>query len=92
MSYELEWHPAALKEWKKLGEEVRPALKEKLLRRLIEPRIPKSALHGMRDCYKIKHGSLRLIYQVIDGSIVKVLAVGQRSKLAAYSAADDRLD
>ncbi len=65
MSYELVWHPNALKEWKKLGESIKPPLKQKLLRRLEEPRLPKAALHNMQDCYKIKHGSFRLIYQVL---------------------------
>jgi len=93
MSYELVWHPDALKEWKKLGENTKPPLKQKLIRRLEEPCIPKAALHNMRDCYKIKHGSFRLIYQVFaDSATIKVLAVGHRDKLAAYKAADNRLE
>ena len=93
MIYELEFHEKALKEWKKLGENVRPQLKSKLERRLAEPRVPKSALHGMPDCYKIKHESFRLIYQVIEGTrVIRVLAVGTRERLAAYQASEDRLD
>lgn len=93
MTYELEFEPHALKEWKKLGESVKPPLKQKLSRRLEEPRNPKAALHNLPNCYKIKHGSYRLIYQVLDNeAIVRVLAVGTRERLAAYKAAEDRLD
>ncbi len=91
MNYELEWHPAALKEWKKMEESNKLPLKAKLIRRLEEPRIPKAALHNMQDCYKIKHGPFRLVYQVLAGDkSIKVLAVGHREKLAAYKAADAR--
>ena len=50
--------------------------------RLEEPRNPKAALHGMPDCYKLKHGSYRLVYRVLDTTIVvMVMAVGKRKRL-----------
>ncbi len=92
MTYELEFHPDALKEWKNLDESVRRPLKKKLEARLEEPRNPKAALHGMPDCYKLKHGSYRLVYRVFDTTIViMVMAVGKRERLAAYDAASNRI-
>jgi mRNA interferase RelE/StbE len=93
VTYELEFHPQALKEWKKLDGSVKPHLKSKLERRLKEPHIAKASLRGFANCYKIKHETYRLIYEVDDErSIVFVLAVGARDKLAAYKAADDRYE
>ena len=92
MTYELEFHAQAWKEWKKLDESIKRPLKAKLLARLEDPRNPKAALHGMADCYKIKHGSYRLVYRVFDKTItVMVMAVGKRERLAAYAAASARL-
>lgn len=93
MTYELQFHAEAWKEWKKLDESVKGPLKKKLQVRLDEPRNPKAALHGLPDCYKIKHGSYRLVYRVLEKAIVvMVMAVGKRERLAAYDAASDRID
>lgn len=40
MSYELQFHPAALDEWHKLDRGIREQLKGKLAERLAHPRVP----------------------------------------------------
>jgi len=93
VTYELQFHADAWKEWKKLDESAKAPLKKKLLARLEEPRNPKAALHGLPDCYKIKHGSYRMVYRVFEKTIVvMVMAIGKRERLAAYDAASDRID
>lgn len=93
MTYELEFLPAALKEWRKLGHTVREQFKRKLAERLEEPRVPADALHGLADHYKIKLRSAgyRLVYRV-EGErvVIAVVAVGKRERGEVYSAAQDR--
>lgn len=87
MSFELQFLPSALKEWKKLGAPVRAQFKKKLAERLEHPRVPKDALHGMRDHYKIKlrDAGYRLVYRVDDGRVtVTVVAVGKRERGVVY--------
>lgn len=93
MSFELQFLPSALKEWKKLGGPVRDQLKKKLAERLTAPRVPKDALHGLRDHYKIKLRSVgyRLVYRVEDHTVtVTVVAVGKREGGAVYASAGKR--
>jgi mRNA interferase RelE/StbE len=94
MSYDLLFLPSALKEWKKLAPQRREELKKKLRERLDNPRVPSAALHGMKDCYKIKlrDAGVRLVYRVEDRIIaVTVLAIGRRDG-DVYQAAARRLD
>lgn len=94
MSYNLEFDPRALKEWRKLGDDVRQQFKKKLEQVLQHPRIDKNRLRELPDCYKIKlrASGYRLVYQVRDQTItVFVVAVGKRERSAAYDAADKRL-
>lgn len=94
MSYNLEFDPRALKEWRKLGEDVRLQFKKKLEQVLQHPRNDKNRLRELPDCYKIKlrASGYRLVYQVRDQTItVFVVAVGKRERSAAYDAADKRL-
>ncbi|MGL5281188.1 MAG: type II toxin-antitoxin system RelE family toxin [Plesiomonas shigelloides] len=94
MSYNLEFDPRALKEWRKLGDDVRLQFKKKLEQVLQHPRIDKNRLRELPDCYKIKlrASGYRLVYQVHDQTItVFVVAVGKRERSAAYDAADKRL-
>mgnify|MGYP000158856664 FL=1 len=95
MAYELEFHPAALKEWQSLDNSVRIFLKKKLEKRLQNPRINSARLHGdLQHCYKIKNDKTghRLVYQVIDDRvIVFVLSVDKREDLMAYMLAAGRL-
>lgn len=95
MAYELEFHPAALKEWQSLDSSVRIFLKKKLEKRLQNPRINSARLHGdLQHCYKIKNDKTghRLVYQVIDDRvIVFVLSVDKREDLMAYMLAAGRI-
>ena len=93
MSYNLQFLPPALDEWRRLSEPVRLQLKKKLESILIEPKIPKNKLRGSVDRYKIKLRTLgyRLVYQVSDREVtVTVIAVGKRDKNMVYRAADRR--
>lgn len=93
MSYELQFLPPALDEWKRLSEPVRLQFKKKLAQVLENPRVPKNRLRGAADRYKIKLLSLgyRLVYEVSDTTItVTVIAVGKRDKSLVYRAAVKR--
>lgn len=93
MNFELQFLPSALKEWKKLGAPIREQLKKKLSERLVAPRVPKDALHGLRDHYKIKLRSAgyRLVYRVEDEIVtVTVVAVGKRDGGEVYDIAGQR--
>jgi mRNA interferase RelE/StbE len=70
-------------------------LRKLLKKRLEQPHVPGSELHGdLVNCYKIKllkHG-YRLVYQVEeDVLVVLVLAVAKREGMAVYRAAVSRL-
>jgi len=93
MSFELQFLPSALKEWKKLGATIREQMRKKLAERLTNPRVPADALHGMDDHYKIKLRSAgyRLVYRVEDQTVtVTVVAIGRRERSEAYKAARSR--
>jgi mRNA interferase RelE/StbE len=66
-----------------------------LRKRLEQPHVPGSALHGvLQGCYKIKlrQQGYRLVYTVVDDAlIVLVLAVDKREDSVAYRAALERL-
>lgn len=93
--YRLKFLPEALVEWNALDGSVKEVLKKLLKKRLAQPRLPGTELHGeLRDCYKIKllKQGYRLVYRVEDDVlVVLVLAVAKREDLAAYRAAVDRL-
>jgi mRNA interferase RelE/StbE len=92
--HQLKFLPAARKEWDKLDGSVQLQFLKVLKRRLDEPRIPKSALAGMPDCYKIKLRDLgyRLVYRVDSGQVVViVLAVGKRERSEVYAIAGRRV-
>tara|TARA_B110000977_G_scaffold194473_1_gene271116 strand:+ start:980 stop:1264 length:285 start_codon:yes stop_codon:yes gene_type:complete len=94
MSYRLVFKTDAKKEWDKLDASIRDQFKKKLVERLNNPRIEKSRLSGMLDCYKIKLRSAgyRLVYQVRDNEVVvSVVAVGKRERNAVYKAAMKRM-
>ena len=93
MTFELQFHPDALDEWRKLDSTVREELKKKLAERLVEPRVPAARLSGQRDRYKIKLKSLgyRLVYEVRGAElVVLVVAVGKRERNAVYRRAAAR--
>lgn len=93
MSFELAFHPEALREWHKLDATVHDQFKKKLAERLIEPRVVAHRLRGSAERYKIKLRSAgyRLVYEVRDQQLlVLVLAVGRRDRNAVYRQADRR--
>lgn len=93
VEYSVEWDPKALKELRKLDGAIRLQFLRKLQERQSGPRVQGDALHGMKDCYKIKlrGAGYRLVYRVEDGRIViLVLAIGQRDRSAVYEAAGKR--
>lgn len=91
--YEIEWLPQALKELRKLDGAIRLQLLRKLDERRRHPRVPGDALHGLKDCYKIKLRSAgyRLVYRVEDERVVVVVvSVGKRERSEVYEAAKRR--
>jgi mRNA interferase RelE/StbE len=93
-TYKLVFLRKARKEWDKLGETVRRQFRSKLTERLVHPQVPKDALHGHRNCYKIKlrGAGYRLVYRVNDDRvIVTVIAVGQREGDYVYDELASRL-
>ena len=89
MTYELEFHPLSLKEWKKLVPSIQQQFKKKLQQRLSNPHVPASKLSGYTDTYKIKLRTVgyRLVYTVKDDVVVVyVLAVGKRENNKVYDA------
>ena len=91
--YQVEWLPQALRELRKLDGAIRLQLLRKLEERRRAPRVPGDALHGLKDCYKIKLRSAgyRLVYRVEDARVVVVVvSVGKRERGEAYEAAKRR--
>ena len=87
MTYNLEFHPLALKEWKKLAPSIQQQFKKKLQQRLSNPHVPASKLSGHTDTYKIKLRTVGycLVYTVKDDVVVVyVLAVGKRENNKVY--------
>lgn len=53
MTYELEFHPEAYKEWNKLPKNIKEQFKKVLERRLSNTHVPKATLRGnLKNCYK----------------------------------------
>ena len=80
--FDLAIHPLAEREWGALDDAIKRRFKKKLAKeRLLTPRIPKDALHGLPDTYKIKITTpqYRLAYHVDDRSrTVTILAISTR--------------
>jgi mRNA interferase RelE/StbE len=84
MSYKLKFLPSALKEWRKLGPEIKEQFKEQLTRRLENPCIDSARIRGYKYHYKIKLRSVgyRLVYEVEENTItVWVICVGKRDTI-----------
>ncbi len=94
MTYNLDFHPDAHKEWQKLDESIKNQFKKKLKERLENPKIAKARISGGGDLYKIKLATTgyRLVYKVIDDTItVYVLSAGKRQGNVAYKKALERI-
>jgi mRNA interferase RelE/StbE len=94
-TYELEFHEAALKEWRRLDNSVQLLFKKQLAKRLQAPHVPSAKLHGeLKNTYKIKlrDTGYRLVYEVIDHRVmVFVIAIGRRDHDTVYQQAAQRL-
>ena len=93
MTYELAFKKSALKEWKKLGPDVRQIFAKKLKERLSNLHVPSAAIIGGINLYKIKLRQLgyRLVYSVSDTTVTAtVLAVGKRNRNEVYDLALSR--
>lgn len=93
MSYELNFYPDALNEWRKLDRSLRDQFKKKLAEHLENPRLPSARLSGQKDRFKIKlrNAGYRLVYEVRDKQfVVLVVAVGKRERNAVYQSASKR--
>jgi len=93
MIYELAFKKSALKEWKKLGPNVRELFAKKLKERLSNPHVPSAAVNGGANLYKIKLRQLgyRLVYSVSDTTVtITVVAVGKRNRNEVYDLALSR--
>ena len=93
--YRLKFVPSALAEWKTLDGSVKETFRKLIKKRLENPYVPGSELHGaLNGCYKIKLRKLgfRLVYMIEDDAlIVMVLAVDRRQDNVVYQSAMERL-
>ena len=92
MTYELEFHEKALKEFRDLPPRVRERFKSKLKERLECPCVPKAKLAGHPSRYKIKlkKPPLRLVYEVVDARVVRVIVIAKRERNLVYKLAEKR--
>ncbi len=94
MTYKLEFHPDALKEWQTLPVIIKEQFKKILYRRLQNPHVPKAKLRGkLKDCYKIKllKAGYRLVYHVkAQTLVITVVAIGKRTNNFVYEVAEKR--
>ena len=93
--YRLQFVPSAWAEWQSLDGSVKETLRKLLKKRLNNPHVPGSELHGpLAGHYKIKlrKQGYRLVYGVQDDILlVMVMAVDKREDSAVYRAAVARL-
>ena len=96
MTYELEFHPKALKAWKELDKAVQTRFKKKLAERLEIPNVPSARLRGdLNQFFKIKLSSTghRLVYAILESeNTVFVISVGLRDDSQVYEAAKFNTD
>ena len=94
-AYRLKFLPRALIEWEALDGSVKSVLKKLLKKRLDQPHVAGTQLHGgLTNCYKIKllKQGYRLVYLVEDDVlVVLVLAVAKQEDNAVYRSAIERL-
>ncbi len=92
--YRLQFVPSAWAEWQKLDGSVKEPLRKLLKKRLDNPHVPGTALHGaLTGHYKIKlkKQGYRLVYGVQDDVlIVMVMAVDKREDSLVYQLAASR--
>jgi mRNA interferase RelE/StbE len=96
VTYNLEFHPKALKALKELDKAVLTRFKKKLSERLENPDVPSARLRGdLSRFFKIKLSSTghRLVYEIIEQeSTLFVISVGLREDSVVYEAAKFNTD
>src|SRR5690349_16262684 len=93
-TYELQFLPSALKEWRRLDATIKEQFKQRLAARLINPHVDTARLYGMPGCYKIKLRTVAFRLDHRDDAhvdTVVVIAVGQREREIVYRTAQLRL-
>lgn len=89
--YDLEFHPAALKEWQKLDNAIREQFKIKIAERLKHPCVISAQIGKHRYKIKLRNSGYRLVYEVRENElIVMVIAVGKRERKTVYHLANSR--
>jgi mRNA interferase RelE/StbE len=89
--YALDFHPLALKEWRKLDSSIREQFKDKLAERLQNPYISSAQIGKNRYKIKLRGIGYRLVYEVRENElIILVIAVGKRERNEVYRLADNR--
>ena len=76
MTYSLEFHEDALKEWNDLDGSIKSQFKKQLEKRMANPYVPAAKLsNDLNECYKIKLQKIgyRLVYEVIDNRLVIIV-------------------
>lgn len=94
MTYFLDFHPKALKEWNKLNHSIKLQFMKKLKERVENPKVQKDKLSGYENMYKIKLKSsgFRLAYEIKDDEIIVfVVSVGKRENNSVYDNLKDRI-
>ena len=93
--YRLQFVPSAWAEWQALDGSVKEPLRKLLKKRLDNPHVPGSELHGaLAGHYKIKlrKQGYRLVYGVQDDIVlVMVMAIDKREDSAVYQSAITRI-
>jgi len=80
--YEIKIKPSALKEFKKLSDDIKGQIRSKVEQLREEPRHSGvSKLTGRNDVYRMRAGIYRVLFQVdADEHIVRILSVRKRNK------------
>lgn len=84
MSYNLQFLPSALKEWRKLDPDPKAQFKVLLQRRLERPHVDSARIRGHKNHYKVKLRSAgyRLVYEVEEKTVtVCVICIGKRDTI-----------
>ena len=93
--YRLQFVPSAWAEWQALDGSVKEPLRKLLKKRLDNPHVPGSELHGaLAGHYQIKlrKQGYRLVYGVQDDIVlVMVMAIDKREDSAVYQSAITRI-
>ncbi|NPA03887.1 MAG: type II toxin-antitoxin system RelE/ParE family toxin [Epsilonproteobacteria bacterium] len=93
MNYDLEFHPKALEEWKKLDSPTKKRFKKKLVERLYEPKVEESKIKGMEEIYQItpSGSEYQLIYKVNeDKKTLLVLKIAKQDNIKIYNSIEEK--